>query len=946
MSSTFTYSSGAHPCPVCGRIKDGDCRLRDDGLVHCHTYQGDGLRREDPAPSGTPFKFVSTSNEAQGFGIWKPRDQWKERGGSTPNPRSHREPSPVAGAITLTAKLTRPKGQTAFSFTRWDGTPVKAVKHRIDHGDGRGKDVTWRPALSKEGLTQADLAPWNWHDAIAAHQQNNRPVVVVKGELKASWLKALEIPAVSINAWNHTTAKHLLALGDAVVLAPDCDLADLQGWYAKAKAALPQARHLLTPGANWLDPPEKDGVGVDDWLQTNLESVTPNTASDLLAAITGQPWQPQGDDQETEPRLTYSELLAASLEAIRRSDRDTEMELRAELAIRFRRDHQQIDAALFRLLTQQSIGETTTTRPLQTGLDLEQIDGMDSLLDGFLVANDQALIYGKAGSGKTLACLAAGFALIDGTGFLDHDSSPPKGKVLFIASDSGAPPLKGALCDLGLVDHPAAKPGLDQRFFVWAHDRGQGMPAWTASISDWVRLLDFVAAQKIDLVFIDSAKAVCSQADPVVSYASNEAVSAMLTFVKSVICPHTSVVWISHDGTEKGAHAGAKAWAEIPSIVHRIEQVPDRPSERSWTVVKNRMGSTRTFNYTLTPEGQLLVCQGVPVIHNAKDAVLQVLTEAYQRGIPTVSRDGLVDEIGRRWSYAQKTVDNTLSRLARMTRPPICRVGTPVGHYKLSPRMTEELSRQASQPTTIPTPLEGSTQTGKEQDKKPVIERDLVSSRPFPTGNSEGTEPLPTSSQGKNHGNSLDPSQGLASEVVPSQRESHRACAREEELVPSPSADASPASEPPVVTSTAHLAANAARSNLTDFQSGDRVYIAHQRLAPGRLHMAVVTRVINAGIHFDPPLEGLLKDPEAPDAGAWIPPHPITSISTANCLHELGTAAEVRIENVECDGETWSRLIWQHPDGSTTTREIPPARGRFQPLDGDELDTFLAEVGK
>jgi len=171
----------------------------------------------------------------------------------------------------------------------------------------------------------------------------------------------------------------------------------------------------------------------------------------------------------------------------------------------------------------------------------------------------------------------------------------------------------------------------------------------------------------------------------------------------------------------------------------------------------------------------------------------------------------------------------------------------------------------------------------------------------------------------------------------------------EQDAITAPvSASAQPMPQLPV-TSPAHLAANAARSNLTDFQPGDRVYVFHQKLPAGRLHLAVVTKVINAEVHFVPPLEGLLKDPEAPDpeapdTGAWIPPHPITSISTANCFHELGTTAGVRIENVECDGETWSRLIWQHPDGSTTTREIPPARGRFQPLDGDELDAFLAEA--
>ena len=833
----FTPSSKAHPCPVCRRTKDGDCRISENGeLVLCHTHRGEGLKRRAAAPSSAPYRFLRISTEAQGFGIWIPEHLWDVRNSSpttrhprkalspntTTNPspnRCHQENGSVADTITLTAKLIRPKAQNTFQFTRWDGTPVKAAKHRIDHGDGRGKTVTWRPALKKEGLAQSDLAPYRWHEAIAHHRQHGGPMLISKGELKVDWAQAIWLPAISIHGWNDRLAAELLKLGSDAVLVPDCDLADLEDWYAKACRALPQARHLFTPGANWANPPERDGVGLDDWLQTNSEAINPNTASNLLAAITDQPWQPQGDGEEAERRLTYSELLAAALEAIRRSDRDAEMELRAELLIRFRRDHQQIDAALFRLLTQQSIGKTTTTRQLQAGLDLEQIDGMDSLLDGFLVANDQALIYGKAGSGKTLACLAAGFAVIDGTGFLDHDSSPPKGKVLFIASDSGAPPLKAGLCDLGLAEHPAVNLGPDQRFFVWAHDHGQGMPAWTASISDWVRLLDFVTAQKIDLVFIDSAKAVCSQADPVVSYASNEAVSAMLTFVKSVICPHTSVVWISHDGTEKGAHAGAKAWAEIPSIVHRIEQVPDRPSERTWTVVKNRMGSTRSFNYTLTPDGQLQACQGVPVIQNATDAVLQILTEAYQRGITTVSREGLVDEIGRRWGYAQKTVDNTLGRLARMSRPPICRVGKPVGHYKLSPRMTEELSRQASQSTNTPTPLKESTRNGKEQDKMQVIERDLVSSRPFPTGNSEGTEPFPTSSQGKNHGNSADPSEKKASEAIPSQRESHRVRARVEEGVRCSEAGEAAADSWQPVTFTAY------RGDQTpdDLQPGDRV---------------------------------------------------------------------------------------------------------------------------
>ncbi len=875
----FTPSSQAHPCPVCGRNKDGDCRISENGeLVLCRigttfsppiTEDGatftDATGREwgcdGPISDGRCICFhlkksntLRADNATRGeFTHTRPTRKAASPNTTTPITSCHQGTGAMANSTTRRTAISQP--------TATDGTPPLPIAAAIalarlpEPGElppaslPNGYVVTYSATQFTEQVVDADgnkaskprhqpkphntvlnAGPDHWplygeHNAITYGR--GQWVLELEGPKCAMWAEAGGVVAISHPG--HALApdavlrryQDLKTAGIAgVVYVADNDTTGNEKakkhQAAATDAGLP---FLLLPASSiW---PNKLPVGgsIDD---------APGTPTDRIAAIqqaipkAAQKHNDQiGDetDDEEEPRLTYSELLAAALEAIRRSDRDTEMELRAELAIRFRRDHQQIDAALFRLLTQQSIGETAATRPLQAGLDLEQIDGMDSLLDGFLVANDQALIYGKAGSGKTLACLAAGFAVIDGTGFLDHDSSPQKGKVLFIASDSGAPPLKAALCDLGLAEHPAVKPGPDQRFFVWAHDHGQGMPAWTASISDWVRLLEFVTTQKIDLVFIDSAKAVCSQADPVVSYASNEAVSAMLTFVKSVICPHTSVVWISHDGTEKGAHAGAKAWAEIPSIVHRIEQVPDRPSERSWTVVKNRMGSTRSFNYTLTPDGQLQACQGVPVIQNASDAVVQVLTEAYQRGIPTVSRQGLVDEIGRRWSYAKKTVDNTIQRLARKSRPPICRVGTPVGHYKLSPRMTEELSRQASQSTDTPTPLKASTQIGEGQGKNPVVERDLVSTRPFPTGYSVGTRQFPMSTQGENDGYSVDPSEEKASEAIPTQRGSHRVRAREEEGVRSSEAGEAAADSWQPVTFTTY------RGDQTpdDLQPGDRV---------------------------------------------------------------------------------------------------------------------------
>ena len=159
------------------------------------------------------------------------------------------------------------------------------------------------------------------------------------------------------------------------------------------------------------------------------------------------------------------------------------------------------------------------------------------------------------------------------------------------------------------------------------------------------------------------------------------------------------------------------------------------------------------------------------------------------------------------------------------------------------------------------------------------------------------------------------------------------------------------------------LEASADRSNLTDFSRGDRVYVAHQKLRLGRLHPTVVSKVISAEVHFEPPVagtpdanealgmkaEGLLIDPEAPWLGEWVPPKgPVKSASSTSCLPERGMEAGVTIRQIERDGQQLRLLSWRqtHADGSESivTREIPVPELKWQPLDEDGLDAFLAEV--
>ena len=449
-------------------------------------------------------------------------------------------------------------------------------------------------------------------------------------------------------------------------------------------------------------------------------------------------------------KLGFTELLEQALVAIRTKDLDTEMELRAEMMGRFKRSDTQITAALFRLLTEQETGKPAGSTITAEALDLDSIEGLDALLDGFIPANDLGLMYGAKGSGKTLAALAMGFAAIDGTGFLDHSKPAQQGPVLFIASDSGAPPLMAAMQDLGVADHPAIR-GADRSFYVWAHSASQGMSSWCASINGCVELLQFVKDKGIKLVLIDSAKTICAKAG--ISYLDNDSIAALLTFLKEAICPHTSVMILSHDGTEKGSHSGAKVWAEVPSIVHNIQQIPDAPQERLWRVVKSRICPHRELRYQVGEGGGLEVCAGVETIQDATAAVIQVLTEARSKGVSSMSRAGLVQEIQQRFRLAPKTVDNTLQRMARSAKPEICRVPSKRGHYKLSPRLAATISPNNVSPK------------GKEQGKNLVSESDLVSSRGVGSGNSrEVKSEFPPSSQFPGVGKSINTSAGEGSD--------------------------------------------------------------------------------------------------------------------------------------------------------------------------------------
>ena len=93
-------SSGRNnPCPICGRVKDGDCRWNDGGLVLCHTIRSGVVAAGERHPD-RPYIYCGESDEAQGFGKWLPEHLADDR----------------------PQKLKREPKESLFTYWFWDGT--------------------------------------------------------------------------------------------------------------------------------------------------------------------------------------------------------------------------------------------------------------------------------------------------------------------------------------------------------------------------------------------------------------------------------------------------------------------------------------------------------------------------------------------------------------------------------------------------------------------------------------------------------------------------------------------------------------------------------------------------------------------------------------------------------------------------------------------------------
>ena len=465
--------------------------------------------------------------------------------------------------------------------------------------------------------------------------------------------------------------------------------------------------------------------------------------------------------------LRFTESINELIKAYKACDEDRIMEVKASIKSRFRLSDDQINQKAFRCFARSKLKPVVKKHD---SVDMELVTGLSYALDGWIIANDIALIYAEKSTGKTSLALAMAIALARGESFLDRSTPAVAGKSMFIATDSGVGPLKAAMSQLALdAEDPIFRPAhKDQMILIHGYASDQGFESWGCDLKGIIQLEQLIKKHDLKLIVIDSAKSVCSNAGW--SYTSNEMTKTFLTYLRECICEplNCSVIILSHDGTAKGSHSGAKAWAEDPSMVISLVKAIDPDGRQTGVTAefkKDRAASVdphRKLTYALDPNTHTFaLAPDVEKIGSCEESIIEILWDAFLRGESLVRRKDLINEAFAAYNCSQKTVDNTLGRLVAQRK--ILRKAK--GRYQLAPATIQQLqssnrdlyiegrNKEKSQTATDVSPvpdLVPDVQIGNSavpignmsgNDQNAVLNSDMQESLPLPYGTPQQAAP-------------------------------------------------------------------------------------------------------------------------------------------------------------------------------------------------------------
>jgi hypothetical protein len=501
-------SGKGNPCPICGRTKDGDCRIGAE-IVLCHHgsshHPPEGLKPGDTQLGGDGQQWAYTKDTSDGRAATYVIHQPLPVVASQPR-RIQFAPLPE---VTAEPPSHLPNGQRLkYSDTQ---TVVVVVagdskKHIPHHINSSGKEVKG-----------AGAEPWPlWKQANAIKYGAGKWIIETEGEKCTAWLSAAGLVAVSQPG--HDTNEHsitgrykaLRASGVAGVayLADNDETGVAKGAKCQKAAATAELPFLLLQAAEvW--PGICAGGSIDDAPGSAQER-----AQVLQKAIQKTPTPPA--KQQDNPAATPSSKPSKSQERKARHlshtksmacfDRCVEVQAQRErnsLRRRARLLKAAKDLGLAAYINRQEIAQKVLEAKARCGGEgFKPLTAADRaampkpvvrwLVGGLIPAKDLTIIGGRPKVGKTRVAVAIVAAVLRGEPFLEFSaptSSPP---VLLVTDDQSAGDTATMLTAMDLWNHP--------RLITSEHFR--------LTETDLQALLDAIKANPGALVVLDSLRSI------------------------------------------------------------------------------------------------------------------------------------------------------------------------------------------------------------------------------------------------------------------------------------------------------------------------------------------------------------------------------------------------------------------------------------------------------
>ena len=632
-------SSRRNPCPVCGRTKDGDCRILNTGAIFCQTYADEHIGTEVEG-----YKFAKRNDDGR-TGTWVPADQW--------------------GDGTKPESFYAKRKEWAY-YNRAGNQAVAYVR------EGTKKfQVSKLPGSSVSDLI-GDLLPYRYSEL-----EGVKSVYVAEGEKCADRLWELGYPATTFNggANGFKLERDAGHFGPDVtlILVPDRDETGI-AYMHQIAAAYPDNLKLWLrvfpeqPQFWSAKCPVAHGLDIADWLAGKA----PDAARQMIAGAISK------DEilltQKNKSR-NYTEDIDALLDLELAEDINRVLPLLREIKRNYGVQQNQIDASLYQAISKR-FGikhESESKIKKRSSARLTSVSSSGYLHDGLTPAASICMTDGPAGTGKTMFEVEKCIAVVEGRGCFDRDASCKRGNVLFIATDSGLNDFVATLENLGYDNHPAVlqgeiEPGEDgyiedaHRLFKWAESPLDGLQKWTATPAKIAELVAFIKEKKIIYVVMDSVKTIMPGD---ANYADNATAAQFISMLRSTVCLPTgcTISLINHDGFNPGQAAGAKAWKENVSMRTRLEEVIAPDNSRIGTkaiIVKDRIGAgQRSFGYKLGTDTAFELLDGAEIVGRCDEAITELLWEMYREGKPQALASSIVSRVVP-CGYSPKTVYNTL----------------------------------------------------------------------------------------------------------------------------------------------------------------------------------------------------------------------------------------------------------------------------------------------